>query len=117
MRAAMARTRRPRVYVANTSAAVGASVVVGRGAQPHPAQHRRAVVSGWARGCSATTVSISAGANSGRSCAIGRRRSITSNTRRSAASAKTAAARGGRCFADGAVPARRGGERTRGVAV
>src|SRR3954453_6439993 len=44
---------------------------------------------------SAVTVSISAGVTSGRSCAIGLRRSTTSRTRRSAASANTKAARGG----------------------
>jgi hypothetical protein len=41
------------------------------------------------------TVSISAGATSGRSCATGLRRSITSSTLRSAASANMTAVRGG----------------------
>ena len=44
---------------------------------------------------SAVTVSMSAGATSGRSCAMGLRRSTTSSTRRSAASANATAARGG----------------------
>jgi len=41
-------------------------------------------------------VSMSAGVTSGRSCAMGLRRSTTSRTRRSEASTNTAAARGGK---------------------
>ena len=51
---------------------------------------------------SSITVSISAGASSGRSCATGLRRSITSSTRRNAASAKMTAVRGGSASRTGA---------------
>ena len=91
-RPAMARTRGPRVYVANTSAAAAwCGSRSSTAAVRSRTRRNTAALSGPAVLASVKTMSSSGGVSIGRSCAIGLRRSITSNTRRSAASANFAA--------------------------